>query len=47
VRNLIAISTPLTKTLRAEIGYLNQHGFVRGGEDTCDHVASISLSLSL
>jgi hypothetical protein len=47
VRNLIAINTPLTKTLRAEIGYLNQHVFVRCGEDTCDHVASIWLSLSL
>ena len=47
MRNLIAINTPLTKTLSAEIGYLNQHGFVRGGEDATDHAASISLSLSL
>jgi hypothetical protein len=47
MRNLIAINTPLTKTLSAEIGYLNQHGFVRGGEDTSDHVASVSVSLSL
>jgi hypothetical protein len=46
-RTLIAINTPLTKALAAEIGYLNQHGFVRGGEDTNDHVASFSLSLSL
>jgi hypothetical protein len=47
VRNLIAISTPLSKKITAEIGYLNQHGFVRGGPDTSDHVASVSLSLSL
>lgn len=47
VRNLIAINTPLSKRITAEIGYLNQHGFVRGGPDTSDHVASISLSLSL
>lgn len=47
MRNLIAINTPLTNNLSAEIGYLNQHGFVRGGEDTSDHAASISLSLSL
>jgi len=47
VRNLIAINTPLSKKLTAEIGYLNQHGFVRGGPDTSDHVASVSLSLSL
>ncbi len=47
MRNLIAISTPLSKSLNAEVGYLNQHGFVRGGEDTSDHVASVSLSLNL
>jgi hypothetical protein len=47
VRNLIAVSTPLAKNLTAEIGYLNQHGFVRGGEDTSDHVVSFSLNLSI
>ena len=47
VRNLIAISTPLSKRITAEIGYLNQHGFVRGGPDTSDHAVSISLSLNL
>lgn len=47
MRNFIGINTPVTKTVSAEIGYLNQHGFVRGGEDTSDHVASVSLSLSL
>jgi hypothetical protein len=47
MRNLIAINTQLTKTMNLEAGYLNQHGFVRNGEDTSDHVASLSLSLSL
>ena len=47
IRSLIAINTPISKRLTAEIGYLNQHGFVRGGPDTSDHVASVSLSLSL
>jgi hypothetical protein len=47
MRNLIAINTPLTKTLSAEIGYLNQHGFVRGGSDTNDNVMSVSLSLNM
>ena len=47
MRNFIGINTPLTDRLSAEIGYLNQHGFVRGDEDTSDHAASISLSLSL
>jgi hypothetical protein len=47
MRNFIGINTPLTKNVIAEFGYLNQHGFVRGGEDTSDHVASVSLSVSL
>jgi hypothetical protein len=47
VRNLVTVSTPLTKTLSGEAGYLNQHGFVRDGEDTSDHVAFFGISLSL
>src|SRR4030095_1677797 len=47
MRNLIAISTPLSKTLSLEAGYLNQYSFVRDGEDTIDHVATASLSLNL
>lgn len=47
MRNLIAISTPVAKNLAVEIGYLNQHGFVRHSEDTSDHVGSVTLNLSL
>jgi len=47
VRNLVTISTPLTKTLSGEAGYMNQHGFVRGGPDTSDNIAYFGLSLSL
>ena len=47
MRNFLGINTPITKQVSAEFGYLNQHGFVRGGEDTSDHVASVSLSLNL
>ncbi len=47
VRNLATISTPLTKTLTGEAGYMNQHGFVRGGEDTSDNIAYFAVSLSL
>ena len=47
VRNLVTVSTPLTKKLSGELGYLNQHGFVRGGPDTSDNVAYFGLSLSL
>ena len=47
VRNLVTVSTPLAKNLNGELGYMNQHGFVRRGEDTSDHVAYFAASLSL
>ena len=47
VRNLITVSTPLTKTLSGEAGYMNQHGFVKDGPDTSDNVAYFGLTLSL
>ena len=47
VRNLISFSTPLTKRLTGEAGYMNQHGFVRGGEDSSDNIAYFALGLSL
>ena len=46
MRNLISISTPLGKNVTGEAGYLNQYGFVRGAEDTMDHVAYFALSAS-
>ena len=47
MRNLITISTPLTKTLSGEVGYMNQHGLVKNGPDTSDNVAYFGLALSL
>jgi hypothetical protein len=47
VRNLITISTPVSKTLTLEGGYMNQHGFVSGGPDTSDNIAYFNLALSL
>lgn len=46
MRNLVAINTPLVKNVTMEVGYLNQYGFVRGGEDTSDHVASLAINAS-
>ena len=46
MRNLIAINTPLAKNITMEAGYLNQYGFVRGGEDNRDHIASVLVSAS-
>lgn len=47
VRSLVGISTPINKVIAVELGYLNQHTFVRDGPDNDDHVASLSLSLAL
>jgi hypothetical protein len=47
VRNLVTVSTPLTKSLSGEVGYMNQHGFVRHGPDTSDNIAYFGVSLSL
>ncbi len=47
MRSLISISVPLSKRLSGEAGYMNQHGFVRAGPDTDDHIAYFALSLSV
>ena len=46
MRNLIAISTPIANKVSAEIGYMNQHSFVRHGPDNNDHAASVMLNFS-
>lgn len=47
VRDLVTISTPLSKVLTGEVGYMNQHGFVSGGPDTSDNIAYFGLSVNL
>jgi len=47
VRNLITVSTPLAKTLTGELGYMNQHGFVKNAPDTSDNIAYFGVNLSL
>lgn len=44
VRNLVSVSGPLSGRVNAEAGYMNQHGFVRGGPDTSDNIAYFALS---
>lgn len=46
MRNLIAITTPVAKNVNAEIGYLHQHGFRPGADDSNDNVASFSLGFN-
>jgi hypothetical protein len=47
VRTFVGFTLPMGKSLAGDVGYLNQHTFVRGGPDTDDHVASVSLNFSL
>ena len=44
MRNAATISWPLTKQIGVEVGYLNQHGFVRNAPDSSDHVLTLGLS---
>lgn len=44
MRNAASISWPLSKQIGVEVGYLNQHGFVRSGPDSSDHVLTLGLS---
>lgn len=44
MRNSAVVNVPLAKNLAVDVGYLNQHGFVRGGADTSDHVLTVGLS---
>ena len=46
MRNWVAVSVPLDKQLSVEAGYLNQHGFVRGGTDSSDHVLNLAMTAS-
>jgi Protein of unknown function (DUF2490) len=47
LRSFVGMSLPLAKSISADVGYLNQHGFVRGGRDTNDDVAFASIGLKL
>lgn len=45
-RSAVSLSFPLSKAMKLEAGYLNQHRFVRGGPDSDDHALTASLALS-
>jgi hypothetical protein len=45
-RTGVSVSTPIAKNVSVDVGYLNQHGFVRNGPDTDDHVATLGLTAS-
>ena len=43
-RTFIGINKPLVKRVNIEAGYMLQHGYVRNGPDTNDHVLQVSLA---
>jgi hypothetical protein len=46
MRNWASLVVPLNKRISVDAGYLNQHGFVRGGPDTSDNVLNLGLTAS-
>ena len=46
MRNAMSVGVPLSKQIGIDVGYLNQHGFVRNGPDTSDHVLTAGISAS-
>ena len=47
MRNAVSVGLPLNKKMSIDVGYLNQHGFVRNGADSSDHVLTVGLTTSL
>ena len=46
LRSAATLSFPVSKAVKVEAGYLNQHRFVRGAPDTDDHALTLSLGFS-
>lgn len=46
LRTAVSVSVPVSKALKFEGGYLNQHRFVSNGPDTDDHALTASIALS-
>ncbi len=46
MRNFAGVSVPVSKIVKAELGYLNQYDFGRGRPDAVAHVGSLALTAS-
>jgi hypothetical protein len=46
MRTAATLQIPVMKGVNAEVGYLNQHRFVRGGPDNDDHVANLAIAFT-
>lgn len=47
MRNAVSLGFPLNKQFSVDVGYLNQHGFVKNGPDNTDHVLTLGINASL
>lgn len=47
MRNIAGVTVPFAKKVSADIGYLNQYRFVRGGRDQMDHALTMQLTINL
>jgi hypothetical protein len=46
LRSAVSVTFPIASDVRLETGYLNQHRFVRNGEDRDDHALTASIAFS-
>ena len=46
VRSVVSLTMPVSPAVRVEAGYLNQHRFIRRGEDRYEHALTAALALS-
>lgn len=46
MRNSVTVIVPVAKPINFEVGYMNQHAFVRNGPDNVDHVLMTTISAS-
>lgn len=46
LRSAVSLTVPLSGAVKLEAGYLNQHRFVRRGEDRGDHALTAALALA-
>jgi hypothetical protein len=48
MRNNVGLAFPLTKAVRADVGYLNQYRLPRGGaREQMDHPLNVQLTVNL
>src|SRR6476469_4823445 len=48
MRNIVGVAFPVTRTIKADVGYLNQYRLARGGAPaTMDHALNVAITINL